>query len=91
MSLYQCRSEDGGLRVVKFSDDLEVESVYHLRRNRGRFSCECFAANRPSCRHREMIKVFIETSGIDTGRFYDWDHGKWRPSLRRLLWPQRKR
>lgn len=92
MTMYSCRDVGWGVRVVKWSDDLDVEAVYHLERRRGgRYSCECASSGRFSCRHREMVPLFIARDAMETGAFLDYDHAKWKPSLRRLLWPTKRK
>jgi len=78
MTLYNCRTApDNSWRVTKFDEDLEVESSYVLKVVQGRFRCQCFQANKPSCRHRDMLERFITQKKVDTTMFYHYEAGMW--------------
>jgi hypothetical protein len=71
MTLYNAKSTDDGVRITKFTDDLNVESSYIVSRS----SCDCPAGVRDTCRHRQMLPSFVER--IDTPWFLDWDNRRW--------------
>lgn len=78
MPLYNCRSIATGYRIVKFDDDLNVETIYELSSIRGRYRCPCFRGNSATCRHREMLAEFIKAKQINTALFYDYDNNSWK-------------
>lgn len=67
--------------MVKFSDDLDVETIYEIELRRGRYHCQCFQGNKETCRHREMLAIFIDQKQVDTGLLYDYDTGLWESAL----------
>lgn len=67
-------------RMVKWSDDLEIESIYHLQRGwRGRYNCDCFAGRKETCRHREMLNWYQVRNTIPGGYFVDYEGRSWIP------------
>lgn len=78
MSLYNCRTEGPNYRVVKFDNDLNLETIYTLRRGySGKYYCNCFAGNRDTCRHREMLAGFIKHNVVDSKYFFDYENWRW--------------
>lgn len=77
MSLYNCHSVGNNYRIVKWSDDLDIEATYELWTVRGRYHCHCFQANKPSCRHRDMLTQFLNAGRVDTHYFLDFDNWRW--------------
>ncbi len=75
--LYAYRKTAKGFRVVKFDEDHSVLTAYELEVRRNWVRCQCFAANRETCRHREMLKLFVQHDRVDKGWFYEWNTGKW--------------
>jgi len=76
--MYNCKRIPTGWRIIKWSDDLEVEASYELELVRGwSYRCQCFQGNKPSCRHRVMLEAFIKYKALDSNLFYDYDGGKW--------------
>jgi hypothetical protein len=71
MSLYNAKSSPDGVRITKFTEDLDVESSYIVSGD----SCQCPAAHRDTCRHRQMFSSFVES--IDTPWLLDWDNRRW--------------
>ena len=71
--LYNCKSEGASFRITKFDDDLNPTSSYLTD---GR-TCDCPAAKRPMCRHREMLPRFQHRGAVDTGWMFDYDRGGW--------------
>ena len=70
-------------RVAKYrktSASLGIEeSSYTVSRNAlaNYMFCDCFAGNKGTCRHREMVCIFEDAGEINTGRQYDYDKKKW--------------
>jgi len=82
MSRYTCYAltdpDTGIYRMSKFDNDLNLNGSYTLRHVRGRtYACDCPAANRHTCRHREMMPLFLAEKAVNTGRFYDYDKKMW--------------
>jgi hypothetical protein len=73
MSLYNAKKVESTLRITKFDDDLDVESSYITSPS----TCECPAGVRDSCRHRQMLPVFIGAKRIDKPWFLDFDTDEW--------------
>lgn len=73
MSLYNAKATTDGLRITKFTDDLDVESSYITSRD----VCECPAGHRDTCRHRQMYPEFAAHERINTHWFLDWDNRRW--------------
>lgn len=80
--LYSVRSTPRGYRMVKFDSLLNVQAVYEMRRYGLRVGCACFQANKDTCRHRAMVALFVEKKAVDSGRFYDYEQGKWLPAVK---------
>lgn len=80
MPLYNVKSQmPNEFVVTKFDDDLNVESSYLLISNSDGLVCECPAGVRPSCRHRDMLPLFVKYNRVNSGWVIDWDGGKeWR-------------
>lgn len=74
MTLYNLRTTEVGWRITKFTDDLEVESTYEMHDHDG-IVCTCPAAQRPTCRHRQMFDLVLER--VDTPWFLDFDTRAW--------------
>lgn len=81
MSLYNCKAlPNDQFRMIKWSDDLEVQEIYNLRKGwRGRYYCECFAANKETCRHRDMLNWYITRNAFSAGWFIDYEARRWVP------------
>jgi hypothetical protein len=75
MSLYNLRTTELGYRITKFDGDLNIESSYEMYNHSGNFVCTCPAAQRPTCRHRQMIDELLPK--VDRGFFYNYDHKTW--------------
>lgn len=71
MTLYNAKTDDGEVRITKFTDDLDVQSSYITSGS----SCECPAGARDTCRHRKMFSAIKER--INSPWFLDWDNGGW--------------
>lgn len=77
MSLYSCLSGaiEGQYTISKFSNDGDYQSAYTVSEDT--YTCTCPAAQRESCRHREMLQTFIEEDHIGDGWMYDFDNDQW--------------
>lgn len=73
MTCYNAKKANGGYRITKFDDNLEVESSYVTSTH----ECDCPAGSRDTCRHRQMLPEFISRERIDSWWFLDWDNRKW--------------
>ncbi len=82
MSLYTCRRTDGGFRVVKFDEDVNVLAIYDLELTRSWMNCSCPASGKWTCRHREMIALFQSAGAVDRGQFLDYDSNRWRRPIK---------
>jgi hypothetical protein len=82
MTIYSVKSTPQGYRMVKFDADLNVEAVYEMRQTRRTVHCPCFRGNGASCRHREMLQLFLAQKAVNTGKFYDYDGKRWLPAVR---------
>lgn len=71
--LYNCRHDGDQFRITKFDTDMNVEASYLLTAH----ECECPAASRDTCRHRQMLPKFIARKAVDSEYFYDHDRGGW--------------
>lgn len=70
--LYNCHSDNFGFRITKFNDG-EVESSYICTES----TCECPAGVRTSCRHRQMLPMFIARGAVDSWWFLDFERKGW--------------
>lgn len=74
-SLYSCRSmgEDLLFAVTKFDSDLNPEATYAVSPR----ECDCPAGHKHTCRHRKMLREFINLRHINDGWFLNWDTRQW--------------
>lgn len=70
--LYNCHSDGDQYRISKFNDG-EVESSYLCTAD----ECQCPAGHRHTCRHRQMLPLFLKREAVDTFWFLDWDRKGW--------------
>ena len=70
--------------IIKFDRDHDLEGTYIVSKiyspsapGGSILLCDCFASNKPTCRHREMIKIFLSDNAVDSGRTYDYDKKRW--------------
>lgn len=82
MTLYNARSIPAAseFRITKFDDDLNPVASYITSTT----TCDCPAGTRPTCRHRQMLPLFLHKAAIDTGWMLDYDAGP----LNRYGWRQ---
>jgi hypothetical protein len=80
-NLYTVRGREKGLfEVIKFDEDLNPEETYHiseLDELGASVICTCFAGSKPTCRHRQMVRVFQAENRIDSGWMYNFDKKQW--------------
>lgn len=84
MSLYSVRQTAYlSYRMVKFDEDFNVQEVWYLYK-KGLFrdwNCDCWQKNKHTCRHRQMIDLFINNNKVNSGWFYDPDRKEWERPL----------
>lgn len=77
MSHYNVKSTEtsGTYLFTKFDDDLNIvdDSVYLTSLE----ECSCPAGSRATCRHRQMLPMFLTTDRADTGFFYCFETSSW--------------
>jgi len=80
MALYSCthHNSQGWTQVVKFNDDYDVESVYHLEPLKdGRFFCYCPGhGHHGYCRHIDIQKKFMDEKKFNKGYLLEFETGK---------------
>ena len=88
-AFYRMHTTDDGIRVTKLDADLNPESSYITSLD----ICECPAGHRDTCRHRQMLPLFISTNRINSKWLYNFKTRKWfllhetleeQPSWRRV-------
>ena len=72
-NLYNLSESDGEYTMTKFDTDYRVEASYVV----SKAGCDCPAGNRPTCRHRKMLPLFLREQHVDDGWFLDWDTRLW--------------
>lgn len=70
--LYNCHTDGTEWRITKFNDG-EVESSYLCSIT----ECQCPAGQRPSCRHRLMLPMFISRGAVNSFWFLDFERKGW--------------
>jgi hypothetical protein len=65
--------------IVKYDKVLHIEeSLYEISRtHRGEWLCECPAATKSTCRHRELVHIFTKSRKVGSNKKYDYDNLKW--------------
>lgn len=81
MSLYSLRTTREGWRIVKFDNDMNIESEYNLRDGGEVITCECPQSLRGPCRHLKIFDEFVLRERINSGWFYDIDNDMWHEPL----------
>lgn len=71
--LYNCHTDGDQYRITKFSEHGEVESSYLCSEE----ECECPAGHRHTCRHRQMLPMFLAREAVNSFWFLDWDRKGW--------------
>jgi len=83
--VYTLRTEGDGLRITKFTKDLNPVVFYHLKPN-GDFgyTCNCPQSNRGACKHLDIVDAFMTyPERIDKGWFFCQQAGDWFPPVER--------
>ena len=81
MSLYSVRQLDVHIyRMVKFDYDFNVQTIYAIYKTK-EWGCSCFQHDKPSCRHRQMISLFISENKVNSGWFFDYERKVWERPL----------
>ena len=92
-SLYNCSAEGpDSFLVTKFDTDLNPEATYALSAfedDQGVLgcTCDCPAGHRPTCRHRQMLSLFIGNKHVDDGWFLNWNTRQWHRPVHDLDLP----
>src|SRR4030095_14806503 len=79
MSLYNAKQTSDGVKITKFTDDLDIEETsgkpasYIVSPD----GCDCPAGHRDTCRHRQMLPKFLVQRRVNTPWFYDHDNERW--------------
>jgi hypothetical protein len=82
--VYSLRKEGDGLRVTKFTKELNPVAFYHLTpKGEDSFTCNCPQSNRGPCKHLEIVEqfTFLYPERIDKGWFYCHQTGDWFPPV----------
>jgi hypothetical protein len=73
MILYNCKHDGDQFRISKFDEHMDVIASYLCTED----ECDCPAGVRPTCRHRQMLPLFIRRKAIGSGWMLDFDRGGW--------------
>lgn len=65
------RSTKDGYDVLKVNEDFKHTGTYQVDANI--VACTCFAGNKSTCRHRDMVKMYATNQLLDSGRYYNFD------------------
>src|SRR5882724_4244811 len=71
--LYNCRHSGDQYRITKFDSEMNPLSSYLCTFE----ECDCPRGPHPTCRHRQMLPMFINRQHIGDEWFLDFDHGGW--------------
>lgn len=61
--------------VVKMDRDFEEVETYHISKHVS--VCSCYAGNKPTCRHRQLLAIFQDANAVDSRRAFDFDKNRW--------------
>ena len=70
VTLYNCHHDGDQYQITKFTDG-NPESSYLTTHT----DCQCPRSEHPTCRHRQMLPIFINSGLINTHLFLNWDNG----------------
>lgn len=81
-NLYTIKStSDSTYSVAKFDSDLMLDGeLYHVSEigpGGANMVCTCPAGGRPTCRHRQMLRLFQAENRVNSGWFYHFDKKQW--------------
>ena len=79
LDLYTLHSTpvDGEFIIQKFDTDYTCQSVYACTTT----TCMCPQGQKPRCRHRTMLPMFLKHNHIGDGWFLEWNTRLWRPPV----------
>ena len=70
---YNVKPEGIGWRVYKFSSDRDPQGSYFISSHNGQPSmCECFAGTKHTCRHRDLVRMFLMNEEFRTKMINSW-------------------
>lgn len=75
--IYTVYDKPESFEVVKMDHDFEHIETYHVSKVPGANVCTCFAGNKDTCRHRQMVEIFREAGKLDSREAYNYDKHKW--------------
>lgn len=76
--LYTFRTrEPNKWTCVKVDKDFNPTGTYEMSKTGTYIECSCFASNKPTCRHRQMIPEFEVEDRFNSHWFYSFDKGVW--------------
>lgn len=70
---------DTGWEVKKFDEDFRLSDTYYVDKNPNPTErmCTCFAGTKDTCRHRQIVTLFLTNGIIDSNKLYNFDKAKW--------------
>jgi hypothetical protein len=72
---------ENGWNVLKVTADFEPAGGYTVSDSSNHLECDCFAGNKHTCRHRDMVRMYKSSAEfrqkIDNGAKYNFDKDKW--------------
>ena len=71
----------GDWMISKFDLDLNPLAAYHVSHK----ECDCPRGNKPTCRHRKMLRVFIDAGHVNDGWFLDYETRTWTKPIADLV------
>lgn len=70
----------GAFKCTKVEDDkMEVYHLSEVGDRRASIICTCFAGSKPTCRHRQMLRLFQAEDRVGKGWLYHFDNKQWYP------------
>src|SRR5882762_9271194 len=86
--VYSIRTEGGGMRITKFTKDLNPVAFYHMTLRNEEFICSCPQSNRGHCKHIDIMDMFMTyPERIDKGWFFCQQTGDWFPPIEKQIEP----
>lgn len=81
--IYNVKTIPKGYRIVKYDHLLNIERTYEIHRNaRGDLKCFCAAGEKPTCRHRDMLFIFLRRDKVNTHWFLNYTTGLWEEHIK---------
>lgn len=79
---YRVFKLDEGFNPIYHSGRDKREVFRLVRRNsQGYWLCNCEQHERVSCRHRTIVRMFVQLNRVDSGWFYNYDEDSWERSF----------